>query len=164
MASTDLNCVVLVGRLTRDAELTYLQSGNAVAHLSIAVNRNRKENDQWVEEANYFDISLFGKSAENLKQYLTKGKQIAVQGSLKQDRWEKEGQKFSKVQIIANNVELLGGRSDNGGNSSSGMNPSGGYQARSYAPQQASMGQRQGESSAEPFGGDNGDFPEYIPF
>ncbi len=154
--STDLNCVVLVGRLTRDAELTYLQSGSAVAHLSIAVNRNRKENDQWVSEVNYFDVSLFGKSAENLKQYLTKGKQIAVQGALKQDRWEKDGQKFSKVQIIANNIELLGGRQDGGGNSS------GGYQAR-FAPQQSGE-PVQPEGNNEPFGGDNGDFPEYIPF
>lgn len=178
MAGTDLNSVILIGRLTRDAELTYLQSGSAVANLSVAVNRNRKEGEQWISEVNYFDVSLFGKSAENLKQYLLKGKQIAVQGALKQDRWEKDGQKFSKIRIIANNVELLGGRSDgntgyaggNGGNSfSSGSgtyagNSSGGFQPKnSYGSSFGSSGYDQPDSG-DSFGGENGEFPEEIPF
>ncbi len=172
--STDLNSVILIGRLTRDAELSYLQSGSAVANISIAVNRNKREGEQWVSEVNYFDISLFGKQAESLKQYLLKGKQIAIQGVLKQDRWEKDGQKFSKVRIVATNVELLGGRSDgtgygSGGSGSYNANPSGGYQPKnnygsSGASQyQSSEGFGPGDAG-DSFGGDGGDFPEDIPF
>lgn len=168
MASSDTNSVTLVGRLTRDAELRYSQSGSAVASLSIAVNRSRKQGDQWISEANFFDVSLFGKSAEALKQYLTKGKQIAIQGELKQDRWEKDGQKFSKVQIIANNIQLLGGRSD-GGDSSSAFQgqSSSGYQSRpSFAPRNnaSSQDSYNGSDEGQSFGGDNQGFPEDIPF
>ena len=72
---TDFNHVTLIGRLTRDAELKYTPNGFAILNFSIAVNRRRKNGEQWVEEANFFDITLYGKSAENLKQYLIKGKQ-----------------------------------------------------------------------------------------
>ena len=140
--STDLNSVVLVGRLTRDAELTYLQSGSAVAKFSIAVNRAVKNGEQWVDEASYFDISLYGKQAESLKQFLLKGKQIGVQGSLKQDRWEKDGQKFSKVSVIANSVELLGG----GQTQTNGFTqPQGNFQSQQggYPPQQLMQGSYQ---------------------
>lgn len=113
--ANDINHVTVVGRLTRDAEISYLPSGAAVAKISIAVNRSRKNGDQWVEDVSYFDSAVFGKTAENLKPYLSKGKQIGLEGHLKQDRWEKDGQKFSKISIIADNVQLLGGRSDGGG-------------------------------------------------
>ena len=156
--ATDLNSVVVIGRLTRDAEVSYFQSGSAVARMSIAVNRSRKENEQWISEVNYFDVSLFGKQAETLKQYLLKGKQIAVQGALRQDRWEKDGQKFSKVYIVANNIELLGGsRSDGGSSYNQGSYGSSSNSASSYVPRQ----------SAEPegsFGGDMDNFSEDIPF
>lgn len=155
MASSDLNSVILVGRLTRDAELSFLPNGNAVCKMGIAVNRSRKDGDQWVNEANFFDVTLFGKSGESLKQYLTKGKQIAVQGSLKQDRWEKDGQKFSKVQIVASNVHLLGGRSDGGYSGAS--QSSGNYQQQtSFTPKQPVQ-----EDSFET---SSSDFPEDIPF
>lgn len=121
--ANDINHVTIVGRLTRDAEISYLPSGAAVAKISIAVNRSRKNGDQWVEEVSYFDSAIFGKTAENLKPYLSKGKQVGLEGHLKQDRWEKDGQKFSKVSIIADNVQLLGGRSDGGG-SGNGYVPS----------------------------------------
>ena len=121
--ANDINHVTIVGRLTRDAEISYLPSGAAVAKISIAVNRSRKNGDQWVEEVSYFDSAIFGKAAENLRQYLSKGKQIGLEGHLKQDRWEKDGQKFSRISIIADNVQLLGGRSDGGG-SGNGEAPS----------------------------------------
>ena len=116
---TDLNRVVLIGRLTRDAELVNV--GQTVkADLSIAVNRSRKQTDgSWTDEVSFFDFTLWGKTAEGLKPFLTKGKQIAIEGHLKQDRWEKDGQKFSKVSIVAENVQLLGGRSENGSSSAS---------------------------------------------
>ncbi len=105
----DLNHVILIGRLTRDAELKYTANGQAVCKFAIAVNRRRKNGDQWVEEANFFDIVLWGRQGETLNQYLVKGKQIAVDGELRQDRWEQDGQNRSKVEIMANNVQLLGG-------------------------------------------------------
>lgn len=108
----DLNSVFLIGRLTRDMVLEYLQSGTAVGKISLAVNRSVKKNDQWTDEASFFDVSLFGKQAESLKQSLVKGKQIAVHGELRQDRWEKEGQKFSRVTVVASRVQLLGGKGE----------------------------------------------------
>ena len=118
---TDLNHVVVIGRLIRDLgaderSFGYLPNGNARANISLAVNRSKKQDEQWVDEVSYFDISIFGKTAENLKSYLTKGKQICVEGHLQQQRWEKDGQKFSKIVIIADNVQLLGGKSENSSN------------------------------------------------
>jgi len=106
---TDLNRVVLIGRLTRDAELKYTSSGQAVCKFSIAVNRRKKNGDQWEDEANYFDIVVWGKQGESLHPYLTKGKMVGVDGELRQDRWQQEGQNRSKVEVIANNIQLLGG-------------------------------------------------------
>jgi len=105
----DLNHVILIGRLTRDAELKYTANGQAVCKFSVAVNRRRKNGDQWVDEPNFFDVVLWGRAGETLNQYLVKGKQVAVEGELRQDRWEQDGQNRSKVEILANNVQLLGG-------------------------------------------------------
>jgi len=105
-----INHVVLVGNLTRNAELKYTNSGIAISHFTLAVNQRRKKDDQWVDEASFFDVSFWGKSAEALNQYLVKGKQIGVEGSLRQDRWEKDGQSRSRVEVVASNVMLLGSR------------------------------------------------------
>jgi single-strand DNA-binding protein len=105
----DINSVVLVGRLTRNAELKYTNTGMAVSKVSIAINKRRKKDDQWVDEVNFFDVVIWGKTAESLQQYLTKGKQIGVSGELRQDRWEQDGQSRSKVEVVANNIQLLGG-------------------------------------------------------
>lgn len=107
--ANDINHVVLVGRLTRDSELKYTNTGTAIGKFSIAVNRRKRSGDQWTEEVSYFDIVLWGKTAEAINQYLQKGKQIAVSGELRQNRWEQDGQNRSKVEVIANNVQLLGG-------------------------------------------------------
>lgn len=120
--ANDMNKVILIGRLTRDLgaderSFGYAPNGNARANISIAVNRSRKSGDQWVDEVYYFDVTIWGKTAENLKPYLTKGKQICVEGYLKQDRWEKDGQKQSRITIVADNVQLLGGKSDENSNS-----------------------------------------------
>ena len=134
---TDLNHVVIIGRLTRDLgtderSFGYVANGQARANVSIAVNRSKKSGEEWTDEVNYFDVTIWGKTAENLKPYLTKGKQIAVDGYLKQDRWEKDGQKMSRVSIVANNVQLLGG-SDN--NSVTSQAPQSSY-AQQYQSQQ----------------------------
>jgi len=110
----DVNHVIIIGRLTKDILLKYTSGGMAIGSFSIAVNRRTKKGEQWVEEASFFDVSLFGKSAEGLAQYLTKGKQVAVEGELRQDRWQQDGQPRSKVTIAANNVQLLGGNDAKG--------------------------------------------------
>ena len=116
----DINHVVLVGRLTRDAELKYTTGGQAVCKFSVAVNRRRKNGDQWEDEANYFDVVLWGRQGEALNQYLLKGKSVGVEGELRQDRWQQDGQNRSKVEIVANNIQLLGGNPGGGQGSASG--------------------------------------------
>lgn len=107
---TDLNTVILVGRLTKDLELKYTTNGMAVGTGSIAVNREAVRNSEKVKETSFFNFSMFGKIAESLKMYMTKGKQICLQGALKQRTWNDEnGGKHSVVEIIVENVQLLGG-------------------------------------------------------
>lgn len=122
----DINHVVLVGRLTRDAELKYTNTGLAICTFSIAVNRRRKQGDQWVEEASFFNVVLMGRMGEAISQYLVKGKQVGVDGELRQNKWEQDGQPRSRVEIFANNIQLLGGKGGSGGSGSSGG--SGGYE------------------------------------
>jgi single-stranded DNA-binding protein len=161
---TDLNHVVLIGRLTQDLgsderNFGYVGNGQARANVSIAVNRSRKNGDQWVDEVNYFNVTIWGKTAENLKPYLTKGKQICVEGHLKQDRWEKDGQKQSRVTIVADNVQLLGGRGDNNSQSAGG--------APKFQAINNNANQNTGFSNnyqSEPYGDTGSDFPEDIPF
>jgi single-strand DNA-binding protein len=126
-----INSVVLVGNLTRDAEIKYFNNGNAIVKFSIAQNRRKKQGDAWVEEPMFFDISFGNKGAESVHKYLTKGKQVAVQGELRQDRWEQDGQSRSKVYVSAFELQLLGGnaggeRPASGGNFSRESSQAGG--------------------------------------
>lgn len=105
----DIVSVFAIGRLTKDAELRYTSGGLAIAKFSIACNSRSKKGDQWIDEASFLEVSVFGKSAESLSQFLIKGKQVAVQGRLKQERWESDGQNRSKIVINADSVQLLGG-------------------------------------------------------
>jgi single-strand DNA-binding protein len=144
--ATDINSVVLVGRLTRDAELTYAGSGTAICKFSIANNYSRRQGDSWQEETNFFDCVLFGRSGEALQRYLVKGKQVGVQGALRQDRWEsQDGQKRSRVNVIVNEINLLGSPS---GGSQGGARPS-------SAPQQ---------SGSKPDYDSVSDFEDDVPF
>jgi single-strand DNA-binding protein len=140
----DVNHVILIGRLMRDAELKYTSGGMAVCKFAIAVNRRRKNGDQWVEEANFFDIVVWGRTGETINQYLVKGKQVAIEGELRQNRWEQDGQSRSKVEIMANNVQLLGGGA--GG-------------ARPAPSAQDAQGFPEDRPEAQP-----SDFPDDIPF
>ena len=111
---TDTNSIILIGRLTKDCgaderSFSYVGNGTAKAVVSLAVNRSVKKGEKWEDEVNYIDCVIWGKLAENLKPNLTKGKQICVCGFLKQDRWEKDGQKQSRLNVVAESVQLLGG-------------------------------------------------------
>lgn len=107
---SDINSVVLCGRVVRDAEVKYTNGGTAVAEISIAVNRYAGKDK--ADEVSFIDCTVWGKQAESLKQYLTKGRQVVVQGELKQDRWEQDGQKRSKVTVNVNQLQLVGGKDD----------------------------------------------------
>ena len=102
----DINKVLIIGRLTRDAELKYTESGYAILNFSIATNRSVKKDEVWKDEVSYFDATLFGKRAEALAQYLEKGKQVVIDGSLKQDRWTQDGHSRSKVNITVDNIQF----------------------------------------------------------
>ena len=105
---SDINCVTLTGRLTRDAELKYTQNGGAIVRFSMAVNRSKRNADgSWAEEASYFDCVYLGKGAESVNSYLSRGRQVAVSGELRQSRWEQDGQTRSRVEVFVNNLSLL---------------------------------------------------------
>jgi single-strand DNA-binding protein len=162
---SDVNHVTLIGRLTRDAELKYTSTGYAISYFSLALNRRRKSGDQWIDEANFFEVSLYGKLAEVLKAYLLKGKQIAVEGELRQDRWEQDGQQRSKVVISATNVQLLGGGGQ--GASSSGGSYTGGNSVGNSAgggSQTTAHSSYQSRDGYEPIPDTSEDFAEDIPF
>ena len=108
----DINNLTIVGRLTRDGELQYTNSGSAVLNFSIATNRSVKQDDTWKDEVSYFNAVLFGKRAEGIAQYMLKGKQVVISGSLKQDRWEQDGQSRTAVKIIVDNIQLVGGKQE----------------------------------------------------
>ena len=116
------NRVVLVGNLTKDVELRHTKNSTAVTDVSLAVNERVKKNDQWVDEVHFFDITLWGRLAEIAAEYLSKGSSVLIEGRLKHDRWEQDGQKRSKVGIVGEKMQMLGGgggRSGGGGGSSS---------------------------------------------
>jgi single-strand DNA-binding protein len=108
------NRVILVGNLTKDLELRHIPSGTAVTDMTIAVNDRIKKNDQWVDDVNYFDVTLWGRTAEIATLYLSKGSSVLIEGRLKQEKWEQEdGQKRSKVKVIGERMQMLGGKSAN---------------------------------------------------
>jgi single-strand DNA-binding protein len=161
----DLNHVVLIGRLTRDAELKSIASGQSVCKFSIAVNRRRKNGDQWEDEVNYFDVVVWGRQGESLHQYLVKGKMVGVDGELKQDRWQQDGQNRSKVEIVANNLQLLGGNPGSGGGGSANS----GYGAPASQKGQGWQSQGGASSAGNPAGADSSataddNFADDIPF
>jgi single-strand DNA-binding protein len=104
------NRVILVGNLTRDPELRYIPSGTAVSDIGLAVNDRIKRGDQWVEEPVFVDITLWGRTAEIANEYLSKGSPVLIEGRLKLDRWEKDGQKHSKLKVIGERLQMLGAR------------------------------------------------------
>ena len=102
-----INRVTLIGNLVKDSELKYTASGSAVCKFTVAVNRRKKNGDQWEDSANFFDITVWNKQAEMLGKYLLKGKLVGIDGELRQERWEKDGYSHSKVTVEANYIQLL---------------------------------------------------------
>src|SRR6476660_10031018 len=122
------NRVILVGNLTRDPELRYIPSGTAVSEIGLAVNDRIKKDNQWVDETTFVDVTLWGRTAEIANEYLTKGSSVLIEGRLKLDRWEKDGQKHSKLRVIGERLQMLGSRE--GGRGGSGGGGVGGGRSR----------------------------------
>ncbi|MDR1292907.1 MAG: single-stranded DNA-binding protein [Clostridiales Family XIII bacterium] len=100
-----MNLVVLVGNLTRDPEVRYVQSGTAVAHINIAVNRAYTK--EGGPDSDFFRVTLFGKQAELVERYLSKGRKVGIEGRIQNDNYEKEGKTIYRDSIIANRIEFL---------------------------------------------------------
>lgn len=139
------NRVILVGNVTRDPELRYIPSGSAVVELGLAVNDRRKnQQGEWIEETTFIDVTLWARQAEIASEYLTKGAPVLIEGRLKLDTWEQEGQKRSKLRVIGERMQMLGtrgGGSGGGGGGGGGGRPaqqrrdsydSGGYDGGGY--------------------------------
>jgi single-strand DNA-binding protein len=124
------NQVVLMGNLTRDPELRQTPNGQQVCSFSLALNRSYKGADgNWQEATDFIDVVAWGPLGERVAQYLSKGRPCLVNGRLQSRAWEQEGQKRSKVEVVAQDVTFLGG--GEGGNGGSGGSNSGGYQGGS---------------------------------
>ena len=135
------NRVILLGNLTRDVEVKYLQSGTAVTEVGLAVNDRRKgQNGEWIDETTFVDITMWGRTAEIASEYLGKGSSVLIEGRLKLDSWETEGQKRSKLRVVCEKMQMLGSKGGGGGG-----------------------GGRGGQSQHFDDGGDAGDYGEPAP-
>jgi single-strand DNA-binding protein len=117
-----INRVTIVGNLTRDPELRGLPSGGSVCSLRVAVNERRKDaSGQWSDAPNFFNVTIFGNSADNAAKFLSKGRQVAVDGRL---RWreynDRDGNKREAIEIVAQEVQFIGGREGGGGGQGGG--------------------------------------------
>ena len=111
-----INQVILMGNLTRDPELRQTPNGHSVVGFSLALNRSYKDSSgEWKEVTDYIDIVAWAGLAERVAQYLTKGRRCLVVGRLQSRSWEQEGQKRSKVEVLANDVTFLDSRGAGGG-------------------------------------------------
>lgn len=119
----DFNRVVLVGNLTRDPELRYTPGGQPVCNLGLAINRTWKDKqDQKQKETTFLTVVVWGKTGENCGTHLKKGRQILVEGRLQMKSWEKDGEKRTSLDIVADNVTWLGGRDRGGAGAPAGDN------------------------------------------
>lgn len=150
------NRIILMGNLTRDPALSYLPSQTPVVEIGLAVNRKYRGNDgQTKEEVCFIDCQAFGKTAENINQYFRKGSGILVEGYLKFDQWEQDGQKRNKHRVAIEKFSFVG--ESKGGQSAPTSNP---YQPQPYTQQQNTQYQ-QPAASATPFDNQGG---ENLPF
>lgn len=112
----NFNKVFIAGNLTRDVELKTIPSGYAVAQIGLAVNRRWSDKDgEKKEETTFIDCEAWGKTAETIAKFFAKGKPIFLEGRLKLDQWEQEGQKRSKLKVVVESFQFVGGKADGEG-------------------------------------------------
>jgi single-strand DNA-binding protein len=135
------NRVILVGNLTRDPELRYIPSGTAVCEVGLAVNDRRKNaSGEWIDETTFVDVTLWARTAEVASEYLTKGAPVLIEGRLKLDTWEKDGKKNSKLRVVGERMQMLGGKSGSGGGGGGRGGASRGGGGPSYDESEAGFG------------------------
>ncbi|MBW3599007.1 MAG: single-stranded DNA-binding protein [Planctomycetes bacterium] len=114
--SASYNRVVIMGNLTADIDLRYTNTNTAVTDVTVAINDRRKSaSGEWVEETVFVDVTLWGRTAEVASEYLSKGSPVFIEGRLKLDRWETDGQKRSKLRVVCEKMQMVGGRGEGGG-------------------------------------------------
>jgi single-strand DNA-binding protein len=144
------NRVILLGNITRDLELRYTPSGTAVTEIGLAVHDRRKtQSGEWIEETTFVDVTLWSRTAEVACEYLSKGSPVLIEGRLKLDTWETDGQKRSKLRVVGQTMQMLGGRGGDGG-----QRPSGSFQRASQPA----------ASTSAPAGGAEAPPEDEIPF
>lgn len=153
----NINRVTITGNLTADPELRALPSGTSVCQLRVAVNHRRKNDStgEWVEEPNYFNVTVFGAQGDNCANYLSKGRPVAIDGRLRWSEWEaKDGSgKRQKVEIVAQTVQFLGSRGDAPAESGGG---GGGFAPAADVPADTSdFGEQPAAVGASSGGGDD---------
>ncbi len=134
------NKVILMGNLTRDPELRVTPKGTAVCQIGVAVNQTYKDKDgNSREETTFVDVDVFGRQAEVIAKYMSKGRPILVEGRLKLDSWEtKEGDKRSKLKVVLENFQFVGGRGDGESSYSGGGGGGGGSMEENSPPPRSS--------------------------
>lgn len=157
------NRVILLGNMTRDVELRYTQGGTAVTDIGLAVNDRRKsQTGEWVDETTFVDVTLWGRTAEVASEYLSKGSPVLVEGRLKLDTWETEGQKRSKLRVVCDRMQMLGSGGGGGGGAHREV---GGEESTFHEPSHHSAGPASSSSPASPSGARGDDFADpNIPF
>ncbi len=173
MASS-FNKVILLGNLTRDPEVRYTSGGTAVSDLTLAINNSYtdKRSNERREDTTFVDCTVWGRTAEIAGEYLSKGRAVLIEGRLQQDKWEDKetGQKRSKLKVVADSMQMVGGRGEGG---SGGGGGGGGYQGNRGGGRQEvdsapaggnSAGQDAGRSPDQTFYDDMPDGDDGVPF
>ncbi len=151
----NFNKVILVGNLTRDIELRHTQGGQALAKFGMAINRKYRAGEETKEQTCFVDLTAWGKQAEILAQYVGKGSPLFIEGRLEYSTWEsQEGGKRSKLEVVVENFQFLGGGQKGGGGGRAAGGEEGGGPARRGGGRSAAGGGGEGEASA-----DYGDIP-----
>ena len=142
----NLNKVMLMGNLTRDPEVKYTPKGTAIAEFGMAINRNyTTESGEKREEVTFVDVELWSRLAELAGEYLKKGRPVYIEGRLRLDTWDDKqtGQKRSRMRVVGEVMQFLGGRDDSGGGAPRSQGPDDEYSSSRPAPQQQRRPQQQ---------------------
>jgi len=163
--------VTILGHLGRDPELRYLQNGSPTCKLSVATSRRyTNKNNEAVEETEWHRVAVFGKQAEACGNFLTKGRQVCVEGRLRTSSYDKDGQKHYTTEIVAEMVHFIGGRGDSGeaegasAGAAAGGGGRGGYGARGAASSRGAPPARAAERPEPDFNDFGGSPDDDIPF
>jgi single-strand DNA-binding protein len=150
------NKVILLGNLTRDPEHRVTASGSSICKLGVAVSRNFQTRDgEKREETTFVDVDAFGRQAEVISKYMRKGRPILVEGRLRLDQWESNGEKRSKMVVVLENFQFVGGRDDS---------PSGGAYEASSPPSRQQSSTSSASSGASPDESADDVLDEDVPF